>query len=494
MSAAKWFRRHVPAGRPLRRHGAGGGRGRRRHPGPGWGLDLGEMIGFVFLVNLLLTPISQLSEILDQTQTAIAGWRKILGVLATLIDVGGPRRRPAPCPPALPDAPGGRPLRLPRGGGEVLRGLDLDVPAGTNVAVVGETGSGKTTVAKLLCRLADPTVGRVVIGGIDLREVDATSRAADPRWSPRTGSFRRHPRRERAAGRTDPDRADDAEAARAPRLPRPGLGRRPPRRAPRRRGRARHEPVGRASASSSRSPGRSSATPACSILDEATSSVDPETEQALADEPQRHGRGTHRDQHRPPPPPPNGPTSCSSWTPGEIVERGSHTEPRRPRRRLRPALREPAGQHPGLSLSPWLSTASTTSGASSPSTTGWRRCRRCASRRGARQRGQRRHRRPPRRRRPRGGLRVPPWRPASSRTLQVDPTATLPVAGRVGLGHRRGPRGRGRARRPGSPRPLRTICCARRGGDEHGDQAEYDRVMAAGRRCAVLPAPHRGST
>ena len=65
--------------------------------GPDWGLNLGEMIAFIFLVNLLLLPIAELSEILDQTQTAIAGWRKILGVLATPIDVVEPidGKRPA---------------------------------------------------------------------------------------------------------------------------------------------------------------------------------------------------------------------------------------------------------------------------------------------------------------------------------------------------------------------------------------------------------------
>lgn len=154
--------------------------------GPGWGLDLGELIGFVFLVNLLLTPISQLSEILDQTQTAIAGWRKILGVLATPLDVAEPedgRTLPA----------GALDVRLEgvrfayREGGEVLRGLDLDLPAGTTVAVVGETGSGKTTVAKLLCRLADPTAGRILVGGTDLREVDPASRRRSIRLVPQDG-------------------------------------------------------------------------------------------------------------------------------------------------------------------------------------------------------------------------------------------------------------------------------------------------------------------
>ncbi|MET0726977.1 MAG: ABC transporter ATP-binding protein [Acidimicrobiales bacterium] len=154
--------------------------------GPGWGLELGELIAFLFLVNLVLLPISELSEILDQTQTAIAGWRKILVVLATPIDVVD-----------RPDGvtlPGG-PLAVDldevrfayRTGEEVLRGIDLHLPAGASVAVVGETGSGKSTIAKLLCRLADPTAGVVRVGGVDLRTVAAPSRRGTIRMVPQDG-------------------------------------------------------------------------------------------------------------------------------------------------------------------------------------------------------------------------------------------------------------------------------------------------------------------
>ena len=54
----------------------------------------------------------------------------------------------------------------------VLRGLDLDVPAGQTVAVVGATGAGKTTIAKLVARFYDPTAGRVTLDGVDLRDLD----------------------------------------------------------------------------------------------------------------------------------------------------------------------------------------------------------------------------------------------------------------------------------------------------------------------------------
>jgi ABC-type multidrug transport system fused ATPase/permease subunit len=154
--------------------------------GPGWGLELGEVIAFLFLVNLLLQPISELTEILDQTQTAIAGWRKILGVLATPIDVEEPEHGVAlPSGALTVDLDGVR--FAYRTGGEVLRGIDLHVPAGTTVAVVGETGSGKTTIAKLLCRLADPSDGAVRLGGVDLRRVAPDSRRNAVRMVPQDG-------------------------------------------------------------------------------------------------------------------------------------------------------------------------------------------------------------------------------------------------------------------------------------------------------------------
>lgn len=154
--------------------------------GAQWGLQLEEQIAFIFLVNLLLVPISELSEILDQTQTAIAGWRKILGVLATPLEVNEPAE-------GL-DLPAGAlsvdldDVRFSyRGGGEVLHGIDLHLSAGANVAIVGETGSGKTTIAKLLCRLADPTAGLVRLGGVDIRTVRAENRWGAARMVPQDG-------------------------------------------------------------------------------------------------------------------------------------------------------------------------------------------------------------------------------------------------------------------------------------------------------------------
>jgi len=74
-----------------------------------------------------------------------------------------------------------------RTGGRVLHGIDVEVAAGTSVAVVGETGSGKTTFARLLARLADPTGGRVLVGGVDLRDASPEDRRRCIRMVPQDG-------------------------------------------------------------------------------------------------------------------------------------------------------------------------------------------------------------------------------------------------------------------------------------------------------------------
>ena len=154
--------------------------------GGDWGLSSGELVAFVFLVNLVLTPIAEIGETLDQTQTALAGWAKILAVLDIPVEVRDPE-------PGRDLPMGPLPVRLRSvgfaygAGPPVLHDVDLDIPAEATVAVVGETGSGKTTMAKLLARLADPTAGTVEVGGIDLRAVSGTSRRASIRMVPQDG-------------------------------------------------------------------------------------------------------------------------------------------------------------------------------------------------------------------------------------------------------------------------------------------------------------------
>jgi len=150
------------------------------------GLDVGELVAFVFLVNLMLQPIAQLGEVLDQTQTALAGWWKVLRVLDVPVEVAEPDHGVA-----LPDGPLSVELEgvgfSYRTGPPVLRNVEVTIPPETVVAIVGETGSGKTTTARLLTRLADPTEGVVRVGGVDLRTVDETARRASIRMVPQDG-------------------------------------------------------------------------------------------------------------------------------------------------------------------------------------------------------------------------------------------------------------------------------------------------------------------
>jgi len=247
--------------------------------GPSWGLGLGEVVAFVFLVNLLLIPVAELTEILDQTQTAIAGWRKILGVLATPIEVPDPDPgEPLPEGPLSVTLEG---VRFSyRTGPEVLRGIDLHLPAGSSTAVVGETGSGKTTIAHLLCRLAEPTHGRVLVGGVDLAAVAGASRRRAIRLVPQDGFLFDATIEENVRlGGLDATREDVEEAFRSL-----GLG-----------GWLDDLPGGVATPAGERGGNLSVgerqlvalaraqiSDPGLLLLDEATSSVDPDTERRLA--------------------------------------------------------------------------------------------------------------------------------------------------------------------------------------------------------------------
>ena len=150
------------------------------------GLEVGELVAFLFLVNLLLQPIAQLGEVLDQTQTALAGWWKVLRVLDVPVEVVESSEGTAPTAGPLEVELEGIGFSY-RTGPPVLRDVSFTISAESVVAVVGETGSGKTTCARLLTRLADPTEGVVRVGGVDLREVDPDARRAAIRMVPQDG-------------------------------------------------------------------------------------------------------------------------------------------------------------------------------------------------------------------------------------------------------------------------------------------------------------------
>ena len=138
-------------------------------------ITLGELLAFLFLVTLFVGPVQIGTEVLNEAQNAIAGWRRVLGVLDTPADVSDP----GPTGQTLPRGP--IDVRFEDvsfaypGGPTVLSRVDLALAPRSRVAVVGETGSGKTTFAKLLTRLMDPAEGRVLVDGVDLRELTFAS-------------------------------------------------------------------------------------------------------------------------------------------------------------------------------------------------------------------------------------------------------------------------------------------------------------------------------
>lgn len=135
----------------------------------------GEVLAFAFLVTLFVGPVQMGTQILTDAQNAIAGWRRVIGILDTPADLVDPGPSGRTLPPGAVDVAFEHVGFAYPGGAPVLHDVDLVVPAGTRLAVVGETGSGKSTFAKLLTRLMDPTTGRVLLDGTDLREIDGRS-------------------------------------------------------------------------------------------------------------------------------------------------------------------------------------------------------------------------------------------------------------------------------------------------------------------------------
>lgn len=141
---------------------------------------IGTVIAFLFLVQLFVQPVQFMGEAVNEAQTAVAGWSRVLDILDIAPDVADPGSEGVD----LPHKPLGIrfenvEFRYPRPGetareadaSPALSGINVEIPPRQRVAIVGETGSGKTTFAKLLTRLMDPTRGSVTIGGIDVRQV-----------------------------------------------------------------------------------------------------------------------------------------------------------------------------------------------------------------------------------------------------------------------------------------------------------------------------------
>ncbi|MEH0842388.1 ABC transporter ATP-binding protein [Micromonospora sp. CPCC 205711] len=138
-------------------------------------LSIGQLTAFLFLVTLFIQPVQIATEVLNEAQNAIAGWRRVLDVMDVAPDVADPGEQGRELPAGPLD------IRFENvgfaypGGPPVLHDVTLDIPAKSRVAVVGETGSGKTTFAKLLTRLMDPTAGAVLLSGVPLDRVRFSS-------------------------------------------------------------------------------------------------------------------------------------------------------------------------------------------------------------------------------------------------------------------------------------------------------------------------------
>ncbi|MEV6208175.1 ABC transporter ATP-binding protein [Kitasatospora sp. NPDC051914] len=136
-------------------------------------LELGVLTAFVLYLRRLYDPIDQLAMFLNSYQSAAAALEKIAGLLAHEPSVAEPAE-PKPLPEHTVK---GRTVSFDgvrfayRTGKEVLPAFDLVLPAGRTTAVVGATGAGKSTLAKLLARFYDPTDGRVALDGVDLRDL-----------------------------------------------------------------------------------------------------------------------------------------------------------------------------------------------------------------------------------------------------------------------------------------------------------------------------------
>ncbi|HVV59588.1 MAG TPA: ABC transporter ATP-binding protein [Gaiellaceae bacterium] len=131
---------------------------------------IGTLVAFMGYLSNFFDPVQQLSQLYNVFLSAVAALDK----LTDLLDEE-PEVRDEIDAPELPEIEGYvrfEDVRFAYGRGpEVLHGLDLDVPRGTTVALVGHTGAGKSTIAKLLARFYDPTGGRITLDGIDLRSV-----------------------------------------------------------------------------------------------------------------------------------------------------------------------------------------------------------------------------------------------------------------------------------------------------------------------------------
>lgn len=138
-------------------------------------VSVGELVAFLFIVNLFTQPVQTATENLNDLQNAVAGWRRVIGLIDTPADVSDPGESGEVLPRGPITVDFTRVHFAYPGGEPVLHDIDLHIVPKQRVAIVGETGSGKTTIAKLLTRLMDPLGGEVKLDGVDIRRIQFAS-------------------------------------------------------------------------------------------------------------------------------------------------------------------------------------------------------------------------------------------------------------------------------------------------------------------------------
>ena len=179
-------------------------------------ITTGDLFVFIGLLSYFFEPVQQLSQFYQTFLAGTAALDKIFDVLDT-----DPRLTDRPDAKELPQITGRVEFEDVRfasreGGAEVLHGISFAVQPGQTVALVGHTGAGKSTIVKLLARFYDPTGGRVLVDGHDLRDVTMTSLHRQLGMVPQEGFlFARSVAENIAFGRPDASREDVEAAARA---------------------------------------------------------------------------------------------------------------------------------------------------------------------------------------------------------------------------------------------------------------------------------------
>lgn len=135
-------------------------------------VSVGTIVAFVLLLSALFEPVQQLSQLYNTVQSSAAALNKLFTILDTEPDIrDGDHDLPHRGELVVDDIG----FTYPATEAPVLSGVSLRVADGERLALVGPTGAGKSTVAKLMARLYDPTVGSISLGGIDLRDATLDS-------------------------------------------------------------------------------------------------------------------------------------------------------------------------------------------------------------------------------------------------------------------------------------------------------------------------------